>query len=113
MAKMYGKLRKMWYGQCKRGCCYMPTSKTSVKRDEMNLVLREAEDEKYWWEDKAHERGMCYNQVTKSYGCNFCEDLDDAYDNADLDDIEGVWCDSDYRSDPWYIRFMREEGLEP
>ena len=45
MAKMIGKIRKMWYGQCKYGCCYMRHSKTGVKREEMALVLREAEEE--------------------------------------------------------------------
>lgn len=45
MAKMFGKIRKMWYGQCKYGCCYMRHSKTGVKREEMALALREAEEE--------------------------------------------------------------------
>jgi hypothetical protein len=111
MAKMIGKIRKMWYGQCKYGCCYMPHSKTAVKREEMSLALHEAEEEKYWWEDKAHERGMCYNQATKSYGCHFCEDLDDAYDNSDLDDIPGVWCNTDWRDDPSYQRYLAEERI--
>lgn len=45
MAKMIGKVRKMWYGQCKYGCCYMRHSKTAVKREETALALREAEEE--------------------------------------------------------------------
>jgi hypothetical protein len=94
MAKMIGKVRKMWYGQCKYGCCYMPHNKTAIKREEMELALREAEDEL----DLKHANGICYNPPG-GYGCKYCygEDLDDAYDNSDLDDIPGVWCDVDWR----------------
>jgi uncharacterized protein YutD len=45
MARMIGKVRKMWYGQCKYGCCYMRSSKTATKRAEESLALREAEQE--------------------------------------------------------------------
>lgn len=61
MAKMYGKLRKMWYGQCKRGCCFMPTDKSSLKRQEEALAFREAEDEIYDELDLKHANGICYN----------------------------------------------------
>lgn len=99
MAKMYGKLRKMWYGQCKRGCCYMPASKSSIKREEMTLVLREAEDEMYDERDEAHKNGICYDPKTKMYGCDYCYDNSDPADNSDLDEVPGVWCNVDWRNE--------------
>lgn len=98
MARMIGKVKKMWYGQCKRGCCYMRHSKTGVKREELKLSLSDAQAELDDINDTAHDRGMCYDPATKTYGCWKCEDLDDAYDNSDLDDIPGVWSDTDWRN---------------
>lgn len=84
MAKMYGKLRKMWYGQCKYGCCYMPTSKTTIKREETALALTEAEIESL-----EHFGGQYpYDPI---HGCVECWDFDDDCNvPEDLEGIEGV-----------------------
>jgi hypothetical protein len=96
MAKMIGKLIvKDW---CGRGCCTTESNKHHVKREELALAFKEAAEEMYEDSDEKHARGMCYDIATKSYGCNVCGDFDDdAYDNSDLDGIEGVTCNVDWR----------------
>lgn len=95
MAKMYGKLRKMGYGQCKYGCCYMPTSKTTIKREETERVLKEAQEEIEEELDLKHSRGLCYDPYSKMYGCDYCYNNDDYYDASELDGIPGVWTDAE------------------
>lgn len=45
MARMVGKVKRMWYGQCKRGCCDIPISKTTVNRNEIRQAFKDAEEE--------------------------------------------------------------------
>jgi len=80
---MIGKLKKMWYGQCKYGCCYMRTSKTMVKRHEEALAYKEAEEE------------MAHGDWCGDYYCKECGGEDfDYYDASELDGIKGVWTDT-------------------
>lgn len=88
MARMIGKVKKMWYGQCKRGCCYMRHSKTSVKREELGLAFKDAEAEMA--EDTRHARGICFDPVTKMYGCVDCYDDSDYNPPEYLDGIPNV-----------------------
>jgi hypothetical protein len=97
MAKMIGKVRKMWYGQCRYGCCYMRHSKTGVKREEMALALKDAEEE------MAHPPGLCFDPKSGMAGCVECyggpNDDYEHYDNAELDNVPGVWCNVDRRDE--------------
>lgn len=95
MAKMFGKLKKMWYGQCKYGCCYMRSSKTHTKHAEEALAMKEAEQEMYEERDEKHARGLCFDPKTKMYGCDFCYDNEDYYDASELDGVPGVWTNAE------------------
>lgn len=90
MARMIGKVKKMWYGQCKYGCCYMRSSKTATKRAEESLALHEAEEELYDERDEKHARGICFDPKTKMYGCDSCYDGDDYNPPEDLDGVPNV-----------------------
>jgi hypothetical protein len=80
------------------GCCDWSKGKRGVKADEERRVFREAEEEMF--EDiEKHARGICFNPKTKLYGCVECYDDLEPYDNSDLDDIERVWCNVDWRTD--------------
>lgn len=98
MAKMIGK--KLRVKQCPYECCGDTKDTSSIKAKEKSQWIREAQEELF---DK-HKNGMC------AEGCYECEDidLDDAYDNSDLDDIPGVWSDVDWRrslteADFWFM----------
>lgn len=94
MARMIGKLQvKDW---CGYGCCTTEKSKKTIVRQELGLAFKEAEHEMTDW---PHENGICYQPNGIGYGCDLCyNDPDDAYDNSDLDEIPGVWCNKDWRS---------------
>lgn len=95
MARMIGKIHKMWYGQCRRGCCYIPLSKTTIKREETERALKEAQEEIDEELDLKHARGICYDNGTKTYGCEDCYDSTDYFDASELDGIKGVWTDAE------------------
>jgi hypothetical protein len=94
---MLGKIHDMYYGQCKRGCCDLPPNKTAVKRGEMSLALRDAEAE------MAHPPGLCFDPKSGMAGCVECyggpNDDYEHYDNAELDNVPGVWCNVDWRDE--------------
>ena len=108
MAKMIGKTLR--FRQCPYECCGVTQDKHTVKIREKAEAFRFEEDSNYDIHD--HSQGICYNPPG-GYGCKYCygEDLDDAYDNSDLDDVPGVWCDKDWRNDPSYQRFLAEERI--
>lgn len=104
MARMIGATQ--WWQECPYGCCRSMVCKSSAKAKEKEQWRKEAFDE--LWEDHRHDRGMCYDPRNGSYGCPACEDLDDAYDNSDLEGIDGVWCNIDWRNtlteaDYWFM----------
>lgn len=99
MAKMYGKIKYKFFNSCRLGCCEIDFDKSTIKRREETLAFREAEDEMYDERDEKHKRGICYDPKSKMYGCDYCYDSTDPYDNADLEGIPGVWCDVDWRAD--------------
>ena len=106
MAKMIGKTLR--FRQCPYECCGITQDKHSVK-------IREKE-EAFRFEELAtdiHPDGLCQDEKTGMLGCEYCydDDLDDAYDNSDLDNVERVWCDVDFRNDPYIRELMKEEGL--
>ena len=45
MARMYGRIKYKYFNSCRRGCCTIDLDKATVKREEMALALRDAEDE--------------------------------------------------------------------
>jgi hypothetical protein len=90
MAKMIGKVRYLYYPQCRFGCCKTEVSKKHVLRDEEAQWRQEAFDE---MDDPAHESGMCSDPVTGQVGCNYCDPEWAWLPNGfaeDLEDIEGV-----------------------
>lgn len=72
-------------------CCDWSKGKRGVKADEDKQWSKDAEDE------MAHPIGTICDDP---YTCSECgyEDLDASYDNSDLDGIEGVWCNVDWRN---------------
>lgn len=94
MAKMIGKTLR--FRQCPYECCGITQDKHAVKIREKTEAFRYEETATTDRHD--HANGICYNPPG-GYGCEYCygEDLDDAYDNSDLDDVPGVWCDVDWR----------------
>lgn len=86
MAKMIGKLLvKDW---CGYGCCTSEKSKHTVKREELALAMKDAEAEMA--EDTRHARGICFDPVTNTYGCDACYDDSDYNPPEDLDGIPNV-----------------------
>lgn len=69
------------------GCCDWSKGKRGVKADEDRQWTKEAEEE------------LAHGTYCGDYFCPECggDDDYDPYDNADLDDIEGVWCNVDWR----------------
>lgn len=115
MAKMIGKRLKSrgkgnGYFACPYYCCGYETDKTTAKIREKAEAFRL--EEAATTDRHDHANGICYNPPG-GYGCEYCygEDLDDAYDNSDLDDIPGVWCNVDWRDDPAYQRYLAEERI--
>jgi len=104
MAKMIGRRgREHWHCKC---CDPVGIPKSHIRNQEEEQWRKEAFEE--LWEDHRHDRGMCYDPKTGIYGCPQCEDLDDAYDNSDLEGIDGVWCNIDWRetlteADYWFM----------
>lgn len=89
-------------------CCDWSRGKRAMKAIEENRWRDEADHEMSDW---PHENGICYNPNGAGYGCDLCDtDYDDAYDNSDLDGIEGVWCDVDWRN---YFQDWELELLTP
>lgn len=107
MAKMIGKTLR--FRQCPYECCGVTQDKHAVKLREKSEAFRFEElatDE--------HPEGLCSDEKSGMLGCEYCYDdldYDDAYDNSDLDDIDGVWCSVDYRNDPYIQQLMKEEAL--
>lgn len=104
MARMIGKTQ--WHQTCRYGCCRGWVNIHTAKRREEAAWKSEVADELY--EDHKHDRGICYNPPG-GYGCEECYFDYDYYDNSELDDIPGVWCNVDYRNDPWWQRALEEE----
>ena len=100
---MIGKTER--HPRCPKGCCSFHDSKGSVKQKEKAEWSEEAESAVLVHtigRDPSHARGMCSNPKTGSYGCDECyNDLDDAYDNWDLDSVPGVACDVELRRKLW------------
>ena len=95
MARMFGKIRHTWFNSCRRGCCLADSNKTSIKREEMKLLLTEAIEEMHEERDQKHARGICFDPVTKMYGCDECYDNTDYHDASELDGVHRVWTNAE------------------
>jgi hypothetical protein len=90
---MYGRIKYKYFNSCRLGCCTIDLDKATVKRAEESLAFRDAEEE------MAHPIGTICDDP---YGCHECQGEDyEHYDNADLDNIRGVWCNVDWRTVEW------------
>ena len=91
MAKMIGKTLR--FRQCPYECCGITEDKHAVKiREEAEAFRLEA------IANEEHPPGLCSNEKTGMAGCDYCYGDDyDHYDNAELDNIKGVWCNTDWR----------------
>ena len=102
MAKMYGKRGiEHWHSPD----FIIPKSK--LKNEEESQWSKEAQEELFEDTEK-HKYGLCYDPKSGTYGCEDCYSDYEHYDNAELDDIPGVWCNSDWRktmtdSDYWFM----------
>lgn len=72
------------------GCCDWSKGKRGVKADEDRQWAKDAKDE------MAHPIGTMCDDPHSCPECNWYNDYD-PYDNSELDDIEGVWCNVDWR----------------
>jgi hypothetical protein len=92
MAKMVGDL--IWHREC-RDCCGEKTTTKNLKRLEREQWEREVIDE------MTHPPGLCFDPKSGMAGCVECYggpgDDYDHYDNAELDNVPGVWCNTDWR----------------
>ena len=104
MVRMIGKTE--WYHRCRFGCCVRHDSKGSVKQKEKAEWTEEAETavlEHVTGRDAHHLNVLCQDPKSGMMGCSQCydDDLDDAYDNWDLDSVPGVSCDVEMRRKLW------------
>lgn len=88
MARMIGTAQ--WHQQCSYGCCRGMVHRSTAKAREKRDMAKEVEQELYDERDERHARGICFDPVTKMYGCESCYDDTDYYPPEELDGVPNV-----------------------